>query len=409
MSQPTRRITTENDLKIFQDSNEYDELVTFVEDLQNLVAGLPNDTDVHVSTTVKALIDMLEEIDGIISTHPVIQDKDTSRFGKVEFKDFYDDLQRNSKRLVTAVLETKNRSEGHKTVEDQSTKDQSTKDQSTKDQSTKDQSIKNQSTKDQSIKNQSDYSTKDQSIASVTDLATYLTESWGNRTRIDYGSGHELNFICFLLCLKKLDIITKDDYSLIILKVFTKYISIMRNLQKTYWLEPAGSHGVWGLDDYHFLPFLFGASQLSTHPHMKPKLIHNEELVEMFYKQYMYLECINFINNIKTLPANQEGKLSLRWHSPMLDDILLAKSWLKIKEGMVKMYKAEVLSKLPIMQHFLFGLLIRCPDGIEEPHETEECGHIHAVNTWGDCCGIKIPSAIAASESIKREKVVPFD
>lgn len=351
-----KRLLTNEDMKLWEHSATRANLTQFIETLAESARGHENTQyELPVSENIESTMKLLGEIVKIIEKHPVFTDAATSRFGKVEFRDYFDDLETNSKQLI-----------------------------------------------------------KD-AFPSLTDervniLSTYLLQSWGDKRRIDYGSGHELNFICFLYGLtfyNQFDLNATDSTNLV-LKVFIEYLRIMRILETKYWLEPAGSHGVWGLDDYHFLPFFFGAFQLSTHKHLKPKSIHSEEVVEMFADKYLYFGCISFIDSVKTTA-------SLRWHSPMLDDISGVKKWSKVAEGMVKMYKAEVLSKLPIMQHFFFSEFLPCPEGVSPPHkhtdedEVELESHVHSG--WGDCCGIKIPSAIAATQSNNNQKhrPLPFD
>ena len=257
----------------------------------------------------------------------------------------------------------------------------------------------------------------------------------------------------------------------------------MRILQSTYWLEPAGSHGVWGLDDYHFLPFLFGSAQLrggqrhsilpdpnmirgtSGHKYIRPKAIHDPEIVEEYSKDYIYFACIAFINSARLSPSSlsavdidalslmQIKTASLRWHSPMLNDISAVsflpplssfppghflfisqvKTWDKVNSGMLKMYLAEVLNKLPVIQHFLFGSFLPYDGPLPPPpppatslpsalstsskpviSHTVHGDHVHAHDDlggagqkdvgWGDCCGIPVPSVFAAARAEAEKK-----
>lgn len=184
------------------------------------------------------------------------------------------------------------------------------------------------------------------------ELALYLKESFGSEVRIDYGTGHELTFAIFQLCCCKLSIVDATiDAESIVRCIFYRYIRLMRTIQELYFLEPAGSHGVWGQDDYHFLPFLLGGSELVDHQHVSiPDDIHKDWLLEKYKDDFMYLNCIAFIKKVKKGCTFQES-------SPMLNDISAAASWTKVANGMVKMYQAECLNKFPIVQHLRFGSL----------------------------------------------------
>merc|ERR1712129_309975 len=147
----------------------------------------------------------------------------------------------------------------------------------------------------------------------------------------------------------------KADAPDLVLHVFAKYMTVMRGLQTIYVLEPAGSHGVWGLDDFHALPFLFGAAQLVGREDEIPTgEVYKEKVVKEYADKYLYVDAIHQVLLAKRGAPFHET-------SPMLYDITAVPNWQKTHNGLVKMYTAEVLQKFPVIQHFLFGSIIRWP------------------------------------------------
>ncbi|KAF8955364.1 Serine/threonine-protein phosphatase 2A activator 2 [Entomortierella lignicola] len=348
---PRKEILTKEDLELFHASSTYASLFEFLDALNESVVGVVSTADCYESEVVKGMLETLDLVNDITEEYPP-ESGHESRFGNPAFRKFYDQVGLSAPAWMEKLVLPKE---------------------------------------------------------AVPEVTKYFVECWGNRKRIDYGTGHEASFLAWLYCFDKLGLIKQEDYKAVVIKVFFKYIEVMRNLQFAYWLEPAGSHGVWGLDDYHFLPFLFGAAQLRGHKYIRPKSIHDDDIVSEFSKDYMYLSCVKFINSVKSA--------SLRWHSPMLDDISAVKTWDKVNSGMIKMYKAEVFGKLPIMQHFLFGSLLpfkgqsdtRILDEDEEEAGVEGHTHVHAFGQeFPTCCGMKIPSAIAAAAaSGSGERLIP--
>ncbi|KAK0735020.1 phosphotyrosyl phosphate activator protein [Lasiosphaeria miniovina] len=388
---PSRRILSPTDHDLFLASPAYRLVLSFVFGLADSIVDTPISAvnDSELSEPVKTILRILDEAEALCRDSPP-NDQGGSRFGNKVFRTFLDKIRQRTPEWHNALL---GRLPSTSTAPN---------------------------------------NPEAAPVTATEEAAVYLNQSFGNRARIDYGSGHELNFVMWLLCLYQLSVLERSDFRALGLRVFARYLDVMRLVQSSYYLEPAGSHGVWGLDDYQFLPFLLGASQLLHHPLITPRAIHLELTLEEFAHEYMYLGQVAFVNSTKTIKG-------LRWHSPMLDDISSAKNWSKIEGGMRRMFVSEVLRKLPVMQHFLFGSLIPAAGGMSEQDPTalgaadadedaDEGGevdvfddkdgvrHVHQLAGWGDCCGIKVPSSIAAAEEMRKRgtggehlRRIPFD
>ncbi|XP_011070459.1 serine/threonine-protein phosphatase 2A activator [Sesamum indicum] len=291
---PSKKIRSQEDITRFHSSPSFRNFLGFVVSLSESIKSRKLSHPCHLSSTVETLVTILQKlVDYVDEIPPAPQ---TARYGNVSYRVWHE--------RMTAEAESSMRGFLPPHLHD-----------------------------------------------STIELVPYFTDSFGNASRIDYGTGHETNFAAWLYCLARLGVVGEEDYQALVSRVFVKYLELMRKLQLTYCLEPAGSHGVWGLDDYHFLPYIFGSSQLIDHKYMKPKSIHNEDILENFSNEYLYLSCIVFVKKVK--------KGLFAEHSPMLDDISGVPNWNKVNSGLLKMYKVEVLEKVPIMQHFLFGSIIK--------------------------------------------------
>ncbi|CAD7697839.1 unnamed protein product [Ostreobium quekettii] len=296
-SAPRKRIQTSADLARFLQSEAVGDFLGFILFLNEAVKGKRASDPCEVSPLLDRLLAVLDTLRQWVDEIPPVVHK--LRYGNPAFRTWLGKVEANARGLVASVLPA-------------------------------------------------------ELAGAAEELGPYLAASFGDSTRIDYGTGHETTFCAFLFCLAKLGLVGPGDCQGLVLRVFKSYLDLMRKVQTTYWLEPAGSHGVWGLDDYQFLPFVWGSGQLVDHPVVKPKSIHDADLVREMGDEYLYMRCVGFVREVKKGPLSET--------SPMLCDIAAVPHWAKVNSGLVKMYKAEVLGKFPIMQHFLFGSLMKFPE-----------------------------------------------
>eukprot|EP00118_Oscarella_pearsei_P003888 m.16168 g.16168 ORF g.16168 m.16168 type:complete len:310 (+) comp26765_c0_seq1:478-1407(+) len=290
---PRRQVTDPSLIEAWTKSQAYSDLMGLIMSFNKAVQGKKLTDDVHRSEAIRQLVDLLNQLDSWIDEIPPIDQP--QRFGNKAFRTWQEKLEKNAPSMIGPLLPDKFKDANK-------------------------------------------------------EVAVYLSGGFGNATRIDYGTGHEMSFAAFLCCLCKLRALQEADFVAVVFVVFSKYLDVTRKLQLTYKMEPAGSQGVWGLDDFQFLPYIWGSSQLIGQLSIEPMSFPDQRVAAENTHDYMFFGCIDFIHKMKTGPFGE--------HSNVLWGISSVTTWTKVNSGLIKMYKAEILKKFPIIQHFVFGTLL---------------------------------------------------
>ncbi|KAF2074106.1 hypothetical protein CYY_004591 [Polysphondylium violaceum] len=291
---PIKIITDQTELNKFLCTKQCKHFIDFIQRLGDKIVNKPNSTETKISNLTENIIKMIKELELWIDSIPPLAQP--MRYGNKAYRTFYQKLVDNIEQLHQQILPQ----QFHK---------------------------------------------------AIIELTPYFLDSMGNQTRLDYGTGHELHFVVWMYCLERIGAFDDEDEVAMALKLFPAYLELVRKLQRVYGLEPAGTHGVWSLDDYQFIPFIWGGAQLAGNTlNLKPSSILIEKTVDQYYQDYMYFACIKYINTVKKGPFHE--------HSRDLFNISGSSSWEKIQHGMMKKFFDDVMTKVPIIQHFLFGSIV---------------------------------------------------
>ena len=287
MLPPQRFIYGKEDLQNFYLSSVRRDLLAFAAAMgRSCNTGKPFDNQnplSDLSPAMAVLYGSLEEMCGWIIEIP--PDKEVkARFGNPSFRKWHQRLLDRSSLILGAVIDAHLMSEYETSISLEDAKLMGMN------------AAKGLSTPSATQLSDDDKTRRDEVCLECT---AYFQACFGHPVRLDYGTGHESSFLIMIFSLFKAGCFEPTNpvkLRAVTLAVFGKYIKVCRGLQMEYMLEPAGSHGVWGLDDYHALPFYFGACQLTNNPQgFEPNSIHDDSTLEQYHNEYMYFGCIRYI------------------------------------------------------------------------------------------------------------------
>ncbi|KAI8041107.1 serine/threonine-protein phosphatase 2A activator [Drosophila gunungcola] len=184
----------------------------------------------------------------------------------------------------------------------------------------------------------------------INELGQYLRRSFGNAKSLDFGPANELMFLFFLCGLFRAGILLAKDTLAAALMLFDRYVHLVRRMVAIYALQTA-KDPVCSIDDFIFMPYLWGAAQLSLEAPFSPLQCEQAKVLESQRQDYMIVELVDFL--LRTGGGGQLSQVAFQLWS-----ILSIPTWAQVYMGFERNVVDNLLCSFHTVQHAIFGELM---------------------------------------------------